>query len=317
MDKFDLIYKKIVSASNIGIVTHISPDGDAIGSALALWRVLSVYGKKCDCLCDSPLPKLYEDVPFAEYFNKQTQTKYDLMISVDVSNPSRCGCYEPLFKKIEGISFDHHKGRESFAKTNYVEYTSSTAEIIFSFVELYFKEFISREVAELLYIGLLTDCGGFAYEYVNSNSFYTAGKLLNYGIKNADLYRKYLTERPLSVVKLSAYAVSKAIYECGGKLVFLVFDDELLHKFGCGIDQTSEILKDAMRADSILVGISLTEVAKNSYKVSIRSKGDDVSALDIASEFGGGGHKNASGCRLNGDLGIILDKLSFAVSKNI
>lgn len=317
MDKLELISKKINNASSIGIVTHINPDGDAIGSTLALWRVLSIIGKKCDALCDSPIPKMYMDCPYIQAFSDKTQNDYDLMISVDVSDPARCGCFLPLFEKGEHISIDHHSQRVPFAKINYVEMTSSSAELIFRLLDKFYNQYISKEVAELLYIALLTDCGGFAFEYVNENTFYTASKLITYGINNSLLYRKYLREKPLSQVKMASYVITHAVYECGGQLAFLVFDKETLEKFGCDMSQTSDCLQDLMRAREILVGISLTEVKKNLYKVSIRTKGNEISASEIAREFGGGGHKNASGCQLNGCLGVVLDKLTFAVSKVI
>lgn len=317
MDKLELITKKINSASTIGIVTHINPDGDAIGSTLALWRVLSIIGKKCDALCDSPIPKMYADCPFVEAFAERKNKDYDLMISVDVSDPARCGCFLPLFDKGENISIDHHSGRVAFAKINYVEMTSSSAELIFKLLENSFKEYITKEVAELLYIGLLTDCGGFAFEYVNSNSLLAGSKLLSYGIDNSLLYRKYLKDRPLSQVKMAAYSISNAVYECGGRLAFLVFDKVILDKFGCDMSQTSDCLNDLMRAREIDVGVSLTEIKTNVFKVSIRTKGNDFDASEIAGEFGGGGHKNASGCQISGDLGVVLDRITFAVSKVI
>lgn len=301
-------------ATSIGIVTHINPDGDALGSTLALWRVLSVIGKKCDALCDSPIPKMYAECPFIEAFQNKNCDNYDLMISVDVSDPSRCGKYLSLFEKCESISFDHHSARNSFAKIDFVEYTSSCAEIIYKFFERYYSCVISKEVAELLYIALITDCGGFSFEYVNSNSFLTASKLLSFGIDNSFLFRKYLKERPLGQVKMSAYVVSKAVYECNGKLAFLIFDKETLDKFKCDITQTSDCLQDLMRAKEIEIGVSLTEIKNEIYKVSIRTKGA-VSASEIANAFGGGGHKNASGCQINGFIGVILDRITFEASK--
>lgn len=316
MDKFELIYNKINKASKIGIVTHINPDGDAIGTALALWRVLSLYGKECDCLCDGELPIGYKGLPFSDFFGKPTIDKYDLMISVDVSTSQRCGKYAVLFDKCDSASIDHHEGRESFAKVNFVELSSSTAELVFRFVKRFYPEYITKEVAELLYVGLITDCGGFAYEYVNSNSLQTGAELLKYGINNSELYRKYLNEKPLSLVKLSSYVISKAIYELGGKVAFLVFTKDDLDRFGCSLDQTSGVLADILKAEEVKVAIGLTEVNNNSFKVSVRSKGE-VNAIDIVSEFGGGGHKNAAGCRVNGELGIVLDMLTFAVHKNL
>lgn len=316
MDKFELIYNKINKASTIGIVTHINPDGDAIGTALALWRVLSLYGKECDCLCDGELPKGYKDLPFADSFGVKKIENYDLMISVDVSTPQRCGKYGYLFEKGESVSIDHHQGRETFAKLNYVELSSSTAELVFRFVKRFYPECITKEVAELLYVGLITDCGGFAYEYVNPASLKSGAEMLKYGINNSELYRKYLNEKPLSLVKLSAHVISKAIYELGSKVAFLVFTKEDLDKFGCTLDQTSGVLADILKAEEVKVAIGLTEVNTNSFKVSVRSKGN-VNAIDIVSDFGGGGHKNAAGCRVNGELGIVLDMLTFAVHKNL
>lgn len=314
-DKISLITSKINNASKICVVTHINPDGDAIGSALALWRVLSVYGKQCDCLCDSPIPPRFSDVPYVENFNVKKLDSYDLAISVDVSDYSRLGKYSELFNG-NCLSIDHHSSRTSFSPIDWVEGYSSCAELITKLVYTSFFAQLSKEVAILLYIGLITDGGNFSFEYVTENSFDTASVLVKYGASPSELTRKYITERPVNQLRMHSYVLSRAIYEFDYELGLLVFTEDILAKYGCDMSQTSSCVNELMKGDTIKVGISITEVGNKKYKVSIRSKGD-VDAAGIASEFGGGGHHNAAGCLLTGDEGIVLDKLIFATSKYI
>ena len=308
------VVNKIKKAERIAVVTHILPDGDAVGSALSLWRVLTKAGKKCDCLCDSELPNSVKGRPFEEHYNIQTLNEYDLAISVDLSDVVRAGKYAYLFDGKNCISIDHHKGRTPFSALDLVDYRSSNCEIM---LELYleaFAEYIDKDVATLLYVGLVTDTGGFAYEYVDARSHVCAEKLFSYGIDASFLYRKYYLERPLNVVKMHAYVVSHCIYELDDELAILVFSREVLDKFHGDITDTSSAISTVVNAIEVKVGISITEVETNKYKVSLRSKGAvDVNA--VAAAFGGGGHVNASGCRLQGELGIVIDKLVFEVSK--
>ncbi len=315
IDKISLITKRIEKASRICIVTHVNPDGDAVGSALALWRVLSVYGKACDCLCDGELPDRFKDVPFASEFNNQKLDSYDLSISVDVSDYSRLGKYGRFFNN-NCLSIDHHSSRTSFTTLDWVENYSSCAELVTKLISKSFASYFTKDVAILLYIGLITDCGNFSYEYVNSNSFDVASILVDKGANPSELSRKYITERPINQLRMHSYAINNAVYDFDYELGILVFTAETLQKFGCDLSQTSSGVNELLKADSIKVGISITECEKRKYKISIRSKGD-VDAAGIASEFGGGGHHNAAGCLLVGDEGIILDKLIFAVSKYI
>lgn len=314
-DKITLITDKIKIASRICVVTHVNPDGDAVGSALALWRVLSVYGKQCDCLCDGVLPDRFKDVPFASSFNKRTMENYELAISVDVSDFTRLGKYSTLFSG-NCLSIDHHSSRTSFTSLDWIKPYSSCAELITELVMQSFNELLSKEIATLLYIGLITDGGNFSYEYVSANSFYVAGVLVEHGAVPSELSRKYITEKPINQHRMHSYVLSRAIYEFDYELGLLVFSAEILERFGCDLSQTSSCINELMKADSIKVGISITECGRNKYKVSIRSKGD-VDASGIAGEFGGGGHRNASGCLLLGEEGIVLDKLIFATSKYI
>jgi len=311
----DKIIELIDKSDKIAIVTHILPDGDAVGSALSLWKVLTDYGKKCDCLCDSPLSLSLKDVPFNEFFDKKTQETYDLAISVDVSEPTRTGKYRSLFDG-NSISIDHHKGRTAFSKVNYVDLRSSTCEIILDIINYAFSQHLTKDVADLLYIGLVTDTGGFAYEYVDQRSHECAIKLLDKGVNGCSLYRKYFLEKPTQEIRMHAEVVSKAIFELSSELAILVFTKEILDKYKCDITQTSSAIGNVMNCQEVKVGISITEIDNRRFKVSIRTKGT-VDANAIASEFGGGGHVNASGCRLNGDIGIVIDKLVFAVSKNL
>ena len=113
---------------------------------------------------------------------------------------------------------------------------------------------------------------------------------------------------------MHCYAISKAYFELDDELCILVFTKDVLEKFGCDVTQTSAAIGTVMNCDGVKVGISITEINNEQFKVSIRSKGS-INANEIAAEFGGGGHINASGCRLNGPLGIVIDKLVFATSK--
>lgn len=318
MKDYQLLYQWIQEAKDVALVCHRQPDGDTVGSALALLAALTQLGKRVDVCCDDPIPKDLSALPNADIFAvRPPKAHYDLAIALDVGDPSLAGdSYAVLSKATHSACIDHHGTHVTVAQLDIVKVCAANTQNVYDFLEAYYPDTISLEVATCIYTGLVTDSGGFSYSSVTPETHYIAGKCLAKGVDGEKICYEQLKRLSLSVLKLRSEAYSKALYEFDDRVGVVVYSKALLDKYGCTQEDLAGGLVEMMRADSILIGISLCEVAPKSYKISVRSKGT-VSAAEICQTYGGGGHRNAAGCRLNGDEGIVIDMLLEAVGKQL
>lgn len=303
------IAAEIAKANSIAIVCHTNPDGDTVGSALALYHAIIGTGKQVAVLCDSALPQNLSALTHADIFGVGEGKRYDLAIAVDVSAPHMAGeCYRVLREAGMSICIDHHSSHEKMAKLEWVQKAAANAELIYELLADCYADRLDVHSATHIYTALVTDTGGFSYDCVTAHTHTVAGACLALGAPGADICYLHLSKLPTRVVKMRSVAYSRALYEAQDRLVLVVFSRELLDKYNGTLEDMAGSLVDVMRGDTVQVGVALVEVSPRQYKVSIRSKGR-VSAARIAESFGGGGHYNAAGCRLAGDEGIVLDRL--------
>lgn len=284
--------EKIKSARNILITAHINPDGDAIGSTLAMLHMLESMNKNVRAYIDDKLPKNFSVLPRENEIRRpEPGEKFDadLLIVLDTS-PDRIGRVREL-TDAPILNIDHHVTNHNDEGDLYLEQTAAaTCEIIYKLgLELRIK--FNKDIAFCLYTGLATDTGFFNYSNTKPATFRVAADLVELGVCPNEIAEQ-VEKRTLRDVKTMCVALGTTKLFYGGKVAGMFIDEEFAKKV-----ETTEGLIDLIRViDSVDVAFLLTCKEKNFCRVSMRSKAVNVS--DIAQKLGGGGHIRAAGCSL-------------------
>lgn len=297
----------IKKANDILIVCHIRPDGDCLGSGFALTRIAEKMGKRVDFVCDSPFPPAYSFIKDRDKFNDIKCERYDLAIAVDCADSARMGAFGELYRKCpETINIDHHKTNDGFGKSNFVvPDLSSTCELLYSLIKDY--GVIGADEATDLYLGLSTDTGNFMHSNTTPDTLRTASELLALGADLGAIVNGFYRNNTKNKLALVARAVGSMRYFDDDKVVVMTVTQKDLKETGCVLSDTEGLIDYGMSVGSVKVAVCMTEQRERSYKVSLRSKGADVSL--VAGAFGGGGHKQASGCVANGYYEDVVEKI--------
>ena len=271
--QIDKFLTAIDKARTIALFSHVNPDGDTCGSALALYRALKTYGKQPYVFCDGVFNDKLKYLDGLDDYNKQEFSPCDLAIAVDCSDDGRLGAYDRAYYSCRyGIFVDHHLSRGKRGDLNIVETdAAATAEVVFDLISAMDKrkKCMDDVIAKLLYCALVTDTGGFSFSSVTQKTLLTAASLIVYDFKANDIFNNFM--------KLVDYSVFN--------------------------------LRNRVLSAAKLYDFSITETKGDmQYKVSFRTV-DGVDANEIAGIFGGGGHKNAAGCRVSGFFEDVKDKI--------
>lgn len=295
--------KRIKKAKNIAIFSHKSPDPDAVGSALALKFALEKIGKNVALFCDDELVGNYGFLNgFSEYNTKELDGN-DLYISVDVASSGLLGKFEEPFKNFSNtIKIDHHTSGEKFAQVEVVKFESACAVVIFELIQA-LKIKIDSNIATDLYLGICGDTGIFRNNNTDSKTFMICAKLLDLGAEYRKVYSEFFDKRTLANLLLTSNAILNSIIDDDQKYSIMSVSTDDYNKFGASESENIGNLPNAF----LNCGYKISAILKqknDGIHCSFRSKFEfDVSK--IAEKFGGGGHKNASGC-------LIIDTLSNA-----
>lgn len=303
----------INSAKSIALISHISPDGDTCGSSLALYHAFELLGKSPKIFCDDKLSNNLNSLPFNENYLQESNSSFDLVIAVDCGDFSRLGQCVKIFNNASiTANVDHHKSNENFADINIIDpKASATAEIIYDILSKIneTKTCIDNDVAKLLYTAIITDSGGFTFSNVSSKTHYIASQLIKYDIKASEICEIFLKNIDINVFRLKNAVLSQAKFFENNKIGLIYFSKELFDSTNTNESNTVGIINNIRNIVGVEIAVSIAQIDhSNSYKISIRTS-DNVDASRIAMFFGGGGHKNASGFRLNGFYEDIKDKI--------
>lgn len=302
------ISKRINRSDDIALYCHTKPDCDALGSMLALYVALKNKGKNVSAYCDSPIPDKYKTLFKSEDIAFPQKRVHDLAISIDASSIDRLGqCMKSFLSAKTQIVIDHHKSFERFASLCYVDETASAcAEIVFQLLKS--MKAIDVNVAKLLFSGIVTDSGCFSYSNTTKRTHEIACELLEYDFGASETIYQVYRSVTSNKFDLKRRALAKAKFFEDRQIALICFtkDDFLATNTSC--DDTEGIVCELIDVDCVKIAYALSQVGDKNFKLSIRTK-DPVDASDIARTFGGGGHKFASGCRVNGYLEDIEEKL--------
>ncbi len=302
------VARKIAKSNDIAIYAHTSPDGDALGSALALFVALKRMGKTVAVYCDTEIDKHYRTMYAIENVRFPEKRVHNLGISVDSSELDRLGqCMRSFLSCREQIAIDHHKTFKKFTNTCLVDTdVASCCEVVYPVL----KELkaIDKDVASLLYAGIVTDSACFSLLSVNHKTFSIASELTKYDFDHqAIVYDLY---RSLSANK---FALKKRVFDSvrfynNNRVAMFCITQKDYDETSTVEEDGRGFINDVNNIDSVMITFALTQAAERSYKISIRSKGN-IDASQIANMFGGGGHMRAAGCRINGYREDIEERL--------
>ena len=312
------IAKRIRQANRVAIFTHMRPDGDAIGSALALSAALDFLKTPNQVCVETEIPSNLTFVEGVEKIVKKTRGEYDLLIVVDCSDEQRLGALSEEYfiakrKKIDVINIDHHVSNTRFGKYDFVQNCAANCMHIATLIE-YLGVPFDKKIAEYLLLGLLTDSGNFSHDDVTEETLLLGAKLVKAGA-NICRYNYMLFKRqPKERAALYAKTMSGIRYYHDGRFAVIAVTKKNMEE--CGADQgmTEGVVDFPLNIDGVEVAASLLEIKKGQYKISLRSK-TYADVNKIAGTYGGGGHVRAAGCMLFGDLEDVLDRLSYTVSQ--
>ncbi|WP_432400476.1 DHH family phosphoesterase [Wukongibacter sp. M2B1] len=289
--------------NKIIILPHILPDGDTLGSSIALKRALSLLNKDVSIILNDEIPS---NLKFLTEHNNIMSTKLfmslgikpDLIITIDTSDPERLGDRGKLLDLSEDIlNIDHHSTSTYYGKYNIVDPdVSSCGEIIYKIIKELNIE-IENDIAEPLYVSLITDTGSFKYSNTSPETFRIAADLLESGIDATRIVTELYQNKPVNKIRLLADALDSMEVFYDGKLSIMSVPLQMFEKSNSHPSESDGIIEYGRDIEGVEVAILLKELSPNEIKVGFRSKYDfDVSR--IAMEFNGGGHKKASGCTI-------------------
>ncbi len=314
-EAFAAIKKALKSAESALVVSHVDPDGDSIGSMIALGMVLEKMGLKADLYSEDGIPRIYRFLPGADRVVKELdpRRRYDLLFAVDSSDIKRLGDKVP-FRKIAKtvINIDHHPDNTKYGDINYVEKSSSTAELLYKLIK-HFKLPIDREIAGNLYVALITDTGNYRYENTSVTTFDMAKEMLKAGVDTHAITTRIYDTKSIASVRLQAAALATLKATPDRKAAWAVVSKEMMERSGAKSEDLVGLVDQIRSIDGVEVAILFRE-DDGKVKVNFRSK-EKVSVSAIAKRFGGGGHIRAAGATLAGDLESAQKKVIAEVEK--
>jgi len=291
--------EELINKSNsIAIFFHINPDGDAVGSSLALQFALEQLGKKVKVFSQDEIPERLQFLNFNSICTKITNEKFDLAFVLDCPDIKRIGNMFSVFKNCKNVvNIDHHLFNQNFTENKIIDTeASSTCEIIYNFIN-YFNLNITKEISLCLYTGMATDSGCFMYN-ISKDLHKIVNKLLKEinDIENVN----YILFRQKRKEELSLYSdcLSKLEYHVGDNLAITNITLKDLEKHNAIEEDSVGLIFLLSGLQNVKVICVMCEEKFGQFKVAFRSKTTDVCAL--AKMFGGGGHKFASGCKIYG-----------------
>lgn len=302
---------EIQAANHILLASHVNPDGDALGSALAFSFVLDQLGKSHEVLFHHPAPKYLNFLPGIERITNQPSGKpADLAIVVDLEAIGRIGetIYPAIAAAKKLVIIDHHQPNERPGDIRIVSTKSPATAAILADLWLPNNIEISPEIATLLLVGILTDTGNFRYPNTTPHSMHVAADLLEAGAKLTAINEAIYLTKPLPAVKLFGKALSNLRLAADNQVAFTTLRQSDFTNSGAIEEDTEGFVNELLAIDTVRMAAILRESASGRIKISIRSQGP-IDTTQVAKQFGGGGHINASGAHSDDTIEVAAEKL--------
>jgi phosphoesterase RecJ-like protein len=313
------VVELIENKNTFAITTHVRPDGDGIGSSLGLCWLLRSLGKSAEVIVRDGIPAAYKQLPGADEIRQVVEVngKYDAVFVIECSDLSR-----PGIRNLENqltVNIDHHATSEHFGTINWIDQTASAVgEMIYNLCKAIGGR-ITKEIAECVYLALVTDTGSFHFPNTTERTLKVASELVRVGVKPAQISEAVYNSYPWSRIELMSQVLATVKRSADGKIAWMRQTLEMQEKAASVDGDNNGFVNIPLAAREVEAVCYMRETQPNSFRVSLRSK-DNINVARVAEKFGGGGHKNASGCRIEGDWNAkeaeIIAALTAAVEKS-
>ena len=316
----EAVARMIREARTIAVCSHINPDGDTLGCAAAMGLALKQMGKKASLFCDGKVPDQLSFLPGIGGMRipDGSEGSFDLMLSVDVSDPKRLGACAALTEKSRHTALiDHHPTNPLFAEANWVDGEAPAACLLIREMLRLLGTEMDRDLAICLYTGVSTDTGNFAFAATNAACFDLMSELMAYELPLAKLNRILFRERAMPQVKLLGRVLSNLRYAEDGRIAVMTLTRKDFAECGAMAEHADTLVNFGLDTVGTRMAILARETLEGEgkegmIKFSLRAKEPDT-VSDIAQRFGGGGHPQAAGITMSGTMeettGAVLDAM--------
>ncbi|HBR56870.1 MAG TPA: bifunctional oligoribonuclease/PAP phosphatase NrnA [Blastocatellia bacterium] len=294
------VVELIENRQRFGITTHIKPDGDGVGSSLGLCWLLQSLGKSAEVFVRGTVPPSYAALPGAGEIRDiySIDREYDAIFVIECSDIERPGI-EGLRDEFT-VNIDHHATSEHFGTINWIDPTASAVgEMIYNLCKAIGGR-VTREIAECVYMALVTDTGSFHFPNTTDRTLKVASELIKAGAKPARISETVYNNYPWSRVELMRRVMNTIKRHGDGSIASMRQTLEMRESSGAVDGDNNGFVNIPLAAREVVASFYMREIGPNEYRVSLRSKGE-TNVARVAEKFGGGGHRNAAGCSIKGD----------------
>ncbi|MEW5783870.1 MAG: bifunctional oligoribonuclease/PAP phosphatase NrnA [Bacillota bacterium] len=304
------IVELIEQESCFNLVAHVLPDGDSIGSLLALGEALQSMGKTVALYSPGRLPKKYAFLKGSERIagTGMDARRIPVVLALDCSDLERLDLFkEEVLQARHLVNIDHHVTNKRYGTLNLVDpQAAATGEIVLHILKA-LPVPLTHSIAEALYVAISTDTGSFKYDNTTAAAHRAAAALLELPIKPGVLAQRIFDERPLHFFLLLKEALSTLeLYE-GGRLAVMTVNREMLDCHGTSVEEIEGLVNYTRNIEGVEIGVLFYVENASEVKVGFRSRVVDISKL--AGRLNGGGHPKAAGCRMHGSYGSVKEKV--------
>lgn len=286
---------------NFLISSHKRPEGDSIGSEMAMYLILKKLNKKAVIVNEDSVPENLDFIRFTEIkkMPKVKRLKFDAVIILDCGNLERIGKTDSLPYSRPIINIDHHISNIKFGDAHWIDpASSSTAEMLF-FLAQHLQVPLDKKIALSIYVGILTDTGAFRFSNTTARTMHVCSKLLEFDIKPEQIADLIYNRRSFAMIRLLGEALSNLKTDFNGQIAWIKITNAMLQDTKSETSDSEYFFEFIRMIEAVEASIIFSPLGDNKTKVSLRSKGD-LDVGKIASFFNGGGHKLASGAEIEG-----------------
>ncbi len=303
------------------VLTHFRPDGDAIGSQLALALLLRDLGKQVEAWNDDDVPAKFHFLPHANLIRKPPAEPkdFDVVISVDASTWARVGTAAQKIKSRKHfVNIDHHISNDKFGEINWiVPEAPASGQIAYDLIQRGGFT-LTRDIATCLFAAISTDTGSFSFPNTTAESLRVAADLIEAGVDVGDLSRRVYESYPYARVQLLQMTLADLKLVDAGRVAYFWVTKDMLEESGAKREDTEGLIDYARSIEGVLVAVLFEELDEpNKVRISLRSKHPKVDVNSIARHFGGGGHKEAAGARITGESHEVEQRVIAAVAATL